>query len=83
MTDVVRFGEGRVIPAGPYMLIYFAVFSAFIVFTGGVAVRFYEWRLDVLTGSYLGRDDPRRRVSQSLVGDRSESPLATQIAGNS
>lgn len=65
------------IPFGPYMLIYFAVFSAFIVFTGGLAVQFYEWRLDVLNGPYLGRDDPRH--SQSLVSGVSESPLMAQI----
>lgn len=43
------------------MLIYCAVVAAVVVCSTGLAVKFYEWRQDVLSGPYLGWDDPRRK----------------------
>ena len=47
------------------MLIYSAVIAAVILCSGGLAIKFYEWRQDVLSGPYLGWDDPRRKEADA------------------
>jgi hypothetical protein len=43
------------------MLVYFAVFSAFVVCAGGLVARIYEWRQDVLNGPIVVRDAPPQK----------------------
>jgi len=67
----LRVGEDRIsCQSGPLMLVYFAVFSAFVVCAGGLVARIYEWRQDVLSGPFVVRDAPpqKRKGWWSQVG---------------
>ena len=44
------------------MLVYFAIFSAVAICVGGLIAKFYELRLDVLHGPYVGQERVPRKV---------------------
>jgi hypothetical protein len=43
------------------MVTYFAVFCALAICVGGLLVKIYEWRQDVLYGSCISRDRPHQK----------------------
>jgi len=43
------------------MVIEAILFLAFVILVGAIIVKIYEWRQDVLYGSYIGRRSERNR----------------------